>query len=266
MATLVTGKTFTATEQVTATKLNNIVNLATISGIVAADITDGVITGVKLAAGEIDLTTKVTGTLPVANGGTGVVTSTGSGANALATSPTLVTPILGVPTSGTLTNCAGLPIDGGTINTLPVARGGTGLTALGSASQLLRTNAAANALEYFTPAATLFTVSFASTAQTITQNGSLTIAHSLGTKPILVFAYIKCTSADANYSVGDEVYVPIHLGATANSSGISLRRDSTNLLVRFPNSSSIFAITDLSTGALSAADIAKWQLYLLAYA
>jgi hypothetical protein len=58
-----------------------------------------------LAFGTVSLTTGVTGTLPVANGGTGVTTSTGSGANALATSPTLVTPILGTPTSGTLSNC-----------------------------------------------------------------------------------------------------------------------------------------------------------------
>lgn len=39
-----------------------------------------------------NLTTNVTGTLPVANGGTGVATSTGSGANVLGTSPTLTTP------------------------------------------------------------------------------------------------------------------------------------------------------------------------------
>ena len=36
--------------------------------------------------------TTVTGTLPVANGGSGVTTSTGSGANVLGTSPTLTTP------------------------------------------------------------------------------------------------------------------------------------------------------------------------------
>lgn len=35
---------------------------------------------------------------------------TGTGANVFATSPTLVTPALGTPVSGTLTNCTGLPV------------------------------------------------------------------------------------------------------------------------------------------------------------
>ena len=50
------------------------------------------------------------GTLAVANGGTGVTTSTGTGSVVLSTSPSLVTPILGTPTSVTLTNATGLPI------------------------------------------------------------------------------------------------------------------------------------------------------------
>jgi hypothetical protein len=48
-----------------------------------------------------------------ANLASAVTDETGSGALVFANTPTLVTPLLGTPTSGTLTNCTGLPISTG---------------------------------------------------------------------------------------------------------------------------------------------------------
>jgi hypothetical protein len=78
-------------------------------------------------SGQVSLTTGVSGTLPVANGGTGVTTSTGSGDNVLSVSPVLTTPNLGTPSAVNLTNATSVPLNQGTGN-LAVARfnGGTG--------------------------------------------------------------------------------------------------------------------------------------------
>ena len=51
----------------------------------------------------VSLTSQVSGTLPVANGGTGVTTSTGSGNNVLSTSPTLTTPTINSAQVATIT-------------------------------------------------------------------------------------------------------------------------------------------------------------------
>ena len=132
------------------------------------------------------------GTLAVANGGTGVTTSTGSGSVVRSTSPSFTTPVLGTPTSGTLTNCTGYTF--ANLSTKPTTLAGYGITNAatsthvhGNITNAGAIGATANLPIITTTSGLLTTGSFGSTANTFCQGNDSRLSNTRNTTNLVTF-------------------------------------------------------------------------------
>lgn len=117
---------------------------------------------------------------------------------------------------------------------------------------------------------TAFQLSYDSGGQSITQAGSLTLAHGLGTKPKLMMCYLVCNSAEAGYSPGDEVFMfgpgSYDTGTAQTRGGPSVWADNTNINVRYANLGQGLFVFNKSTGNAALITYANWRFTVRAYA
>jgi len=167
-------------------------------------------------------TSDITGTLPVANGGTGVTSSTGTGSVVLSNSPTLVTPALGTPASGTATNLTGLPIS-------------TGVSGLGSGvATFLATPSSANLISAITDETGSGALVFA--------NSPTLVTPALGTPSALVGTNITGTASGLTAG---------NVTTNANLTGAITSTGNATSLGSFSSANLLGALTD-ETGTGSA--------------
>jgi len=109
---------------------------------------------------------------------------------------------------------------------------------------------------------------FQSGEQTITSGGLITFAHGLGEKPKLIEALLVCKTAEAGYSIDDEIYVPASPNSISNADdkGVAILRTSTTLVLRFGNNAGVFDTLQKNGGTSFGLSNTSWRFLLRAYA
>lgn len=117
----------------------------------------------------------------------------------------------------------------------------------------------------------VFTKSYDSGNQTISNAGLLTLAHGLGVAPKIVQVFAKCLTTEYNWSVG--AMIPLSGagntfdGAGATSVGFGLDASgTTNITVRFGAVANPITAPNATSGVLQSLTSANWALVVRAYA
>ena len=161
---------------------------------------------------------------------------TGTGLLVFNTSPTLVTPILGIPTSGTLTNCTGLPI----------ATGVSGLAA--NVATFLATPTSANLLAAVTDETGTGALVFTNSPTLITPN----IGAATGTSLTATGVIASTGTAGVGYATGAGGAVT---QGTSRTTGVTLNKTSGAITLFSAAGSATAATFTVTNSTVAATDV-----------
>jgi len=232
----------------TATSINGLVIVSSSSASIEIDAVDFIVTGgnvsITSSAGS-SVTFPASGTLyGTASGSmtslqlkTSLTDETGSGAAVFATSPTLVTPVLGTPSSGTLTNCTGLPVS-------------TGISGLGSGvATFLATPSSANLISAVTDETGTGALVFANTPTLVTPN----IGAATGTS-LAATGLIKSSSSSAGIGYAAGAGGEVIQGGADRTTGVTLNNVCGSITLRSEAGSASWQSFTVTNSAVAATD------------
>jgi hypothetical protein len=164
-----------------------------------------------------------------ANLAAAVTDETGSGSLVFGTNPTissatLVTPALGTPASGVMTNVTGLPLTTGVTGTLPILNGGTGQTTASAAFNALSPITTAGDLIIGNGTNSATRLAIGSNATVLTSNGTTASWASIPSSMVYPGAGIPNSTGSAwgtSYSITGSGDVVLATGATQANPTIS---------------------------------------------
>ena len=107
-----------------------------------------------------------------------------------------------------------------------------------------------------------YTAAAISTAFTITNGGLITWAHGLGAQPTKLSRYLKCLTAEDNWSIGDEQETGLNHSGAGTSRQHSMYADATNVYSRISNNG--ISGANKTTGAAVGYTSSRWEIYIRA--